>query len=706
MYLTQDDFEDRLNQARQRGANDEQVAQLRVKYQGSVKPKDNLIVGAAKAIAKPAVDFGRDVVGGTYAANAAAAEILGRLTVDPQNKNKRFDREIQRGLSFMTPRGKDAALDQSAIPTKQVELGIQRGAGAGSYLVPGGSTLKAAVGMGAVSGALYGASQGEHIDPMNIAKGGAGGFVGGGAGYGLVKGTGALINAGKGAYNKVGKKATDVVAAKAQQGYNKATPSNYAKAIEEHGLDLNELTRKHVPAGSSYDDLLGTVKERGNGGLFKTKIEAAEAVIDSEIRTAGTNTRIPVDDFVAEIRKQAKELLRVPGNEKNAEALLSLAKDTERLYKNGVTPKRLLEIKRAADSKYGSAVVDEATGSVAAQFQKSLGNYARNKLKSSFPDVADALDLETELYILKPILNKARATANTQGSSIRTGNVTSLKSPLQWADAYLNNPEAASRLLNVDKSFKAMPMTNIDPKIASGAGRGLGFVGGASMSQVENPEEVNQFSNKYNSGNNYKGSENSNGQINHNQNINPQAQQVKPGTVIKPGQAALLASQGVSLNQYWVVSPDGTKIWNPNSQKFIPYEPSVWEDSSRKLTDKQRGYVGAAQIGEEMLGLLGSGNTSTGPIAGRLSNVASKFGIEDPEQTALRSKIATARTVARNALLGANMSDQEINSYLDAMFDINQPTEILRQRLQTFIEDMNTLAATDTEGSIDLGGLQ
>ena len=87
-------------------------------------------------------------------------------------------------------------------------------------------------------------------------------------------------------------------------------------------------------------------------------------------------------------------------------------------------------------------------------------------------------------------------------------------------------------------------------------------------------------------------------------------------------------------------------------------------------------------------------------MASRLDNLASKFGVQDPDRTALRSKIATARTVARNALLGANMSEQELNSYLDAMFDINRPTEILKQKLQTFIQDMNTLSATDTAGSL------
>ena len=47
--LDQDEFERRLNLARERGANDLQVEALRKKYQSNVKPRDNALVGFGKS---------------------------------------------------------------------------------------------------------------------------------------------------------------------------------------------------------------------------------------------------------------------------------------------------------------------------------------------------------------------------------------------------------------------------------------------------------------------------------------------------------------------------------------------------------------------------------------------------------------------------------------------------------------------------------
>jgi hypothetical protein len=120
----------------------------------------------------------------------------------------------------------------------------------------------------------------------------------------------------------------------------------------------------------------------------------------------------------------------------------------------------------------------------------------------------------------------------------------------------------------------------------------------------------------------------------------------------------------------------------------------------KKLTDKQRSYAGAGMLGSEILSILENSpdSISTGPISGRLSKVAEITGTEDEKQTQLKSKIASARTAARNALLGANMSDKELESYLDATFDITLPAPILLTRVKTFISDMKTLAQTDTTG--------
>ena len=174
---------------------------------------------------------------------------------------------------------------------------------------------------------------------------------------------------------------------------------------------------------------------------------------------------------------------------------------------------------------------------------------------------------------------------------------------------------------------------------------------------------------------------------------------------ISPIEASELAKQGVSLSNLWVINPDGKSIWNPNTQGWVAYDSKVFGSAGAgKLTDKQRSYRGAAMIGTEIAGLLDREESlSVGPLSGRLSKIGEVLGTEAPEQTRLKSQIATARTAARNALLGANMSDRELESFLDATFDINLPLPILKERINIFVQNMNTLAQTDTGNPTLLG---
>lgn len=727
MYITDEELERRLDIGRQRGATEEQIEAKRAQIlaiRGQPKPKDNFITSTVKAIADPAIKAGRDAVGSVVAGGSAVGEAISRIG-DPQNKNKFFDKGIKLGTKIMTPQFARATSDTSmAGANKSIGTGIQRGAGVASYMIPGGKTLKGAAGLGAASGALYGASQGDKLDINNITGGAAGGAVGGAAGYGISKVPGLVknvYNKGKGAVQKT-------LANDATQAYNKASPSMYQKAIEEHGLDINELTRKHVPAGADYDAMLGTIKERGKGGVLGEKMAMAESQLDDAIEQAGGNIRIGVDEFADGLNSEIRALKGIPGNENNIKALEGLVKETKKLYKNGLSAKKLLSLKRTADSKYGAAVVDENTGSVAAQFQKSLGNFARSKLKYYFPEIADALDLETEIFTLRPVLERARGTLGTQGSTIRTGKWSNVGiNPTTWGgipDAiYNSNPSAASRVFSAVKPLEpvigsgAIKSTATLSPIASFAndfvGNRGGFVGsrvGGLVGGTEKVEPYSQDEGYYpeNGVSNNAYGNNGNGQANHSAIINPASNVATPKQTgpVMPMQARLLKSQGVDLKQLWVVHPDGTKIWNPSTQKWVAYNKDVYAvDKPKALTDKQRSYVGAGRLAQDIGDILDSQQSlNIGPVAGRLSKLAEVIGTEQEQQTALKSKIALARTAAKNALLGANMSPQEIESLIDATFDINLPRNVLRERVNQFIQGMNTLAVQDTTG-INEGGM-
>lgn len=379
-------------------------------------------------------------------------------TTDPEEK-KRLLQESRDISSQIEAIGESARKTGDLKPTllldeKQIssrgeiaKTGLKATAGAASYAIPVGTTLKGAAALGAVSGALFGLSEGEDISIDNIIGGAVGGAVGGAA----IHGIGSLFKKAKGGFTKLIGKGEEKLSDIAASHINKATPAQWGKAVEEHGLNLNNMTKKYFPEGGSYDDLLGAIDKRGKGGILKDFITKAEKQISKEFKAGGSATKIPVDDMIKELTKERNSLVKLPGNENNIKALDAFIEGFKARYGKGISPTRLLELKRIADSKFGQAVADETVGSATAQAQKMIANAGRAKLKQLFPKVADALETEMEVYTIQPIMNRARAILNTTGSEIRAGSlkgsVLELLNPFNLADAYLADPRRASKFL-------------------------------------------------------------------------------------------------------------------------------------------------------------------------------------------------------------------------------------------------------------------
>jgi hypothetical protein len=110
--------------------------------------------------------------------------------------------------------------------------------------------------------------------------------------------------------------------------------------------------------------------------------------------------------------------------------------------------------------------------------------------------------------------------------------------------------------------------------------------------------------------------------------------------------------------------------------------------SNKKLSEGDKKFALAEQEASKALKILESGKATTGKIPAITSKFSEFFGTQDVNTTALKSQIATARTAARNALLGANMSDKELESYLDAVFSYSNEPAIIAQKLRSFIGSM------------------
>lgn len=107
---------------------------------------------------------------------------------------------------------------------------------------------------------------------------------------------------------------------------------------------------------------------------------------------------------------------------------------------------------------------------------------------------------------------------------------------------------------------------------------------------------------------------------------------------------------------------------------------------TRSEFDKKFEFAG--RQAQQALDVLQKNNVKTGPIEAILAPGKEMTGLQNESTLDLKSKIAVARTAARNALLGANMSAKELESLLDYVFDFNQPRRTLEQRLKSFVNSM------------------
>lgn len=422
--------------------------------QPTAQPQANqggFLQNLGKAFIDPALNYGK------FALEAANQGVIAAQNINPFSEQSKLrdkvvnltatPEESSRYLQLTSPQ----FLNQQELGkfSNPVSGAIQTGkyaAGAASYLPFGGAGIAGAARSGILGGGLSEVSRDDATVGSVAGAAGIGGVTGG-----ILAGASSLISKGV-------SKIFGGVSGKAAQSINKATPTQFANVVEQLGIDPNTLTRKYVPAGAGYDDLLGPIVQKNKGGILNTTLDDAEKIIQSTIKTAGRGqsaVKVSADDFIKVLKQERKELAKIPGNTANIKALDTFIKDTQKLYKNGITASKLLDIKRAADSKFGAAVVDENVGSVAAQGQKMLANASRVKLKELFPEIADALETQSEILTFRPILARARGTSNTLGSDIRVGDISKVNplNPLTYGkgvDAALANPNVASRALNAE----------------------------------------------------------------------------------------------------------------------------------------------------------------------------------------------------------------------------------------------------------------
>lgn len=573
------------------------------------------------------------------------------------------------------------------------------GAIGGSFIPGVGTIAGGAVGAGLGTVAKQFLDDKEGFDGGEVVKETALGAVGGVAGKVVGKGLsigGKLLSKGAG-------KAVGNLSDEAAQSISKASPTAWRKAAEQHGVDLNNLIKKHVSSGSGYDDLIGEVAKRSNGGTIGKSLEVAEKQIQSTVTGAGRNIRIPADVFMQDLKAEAKVLAMIPGNENKIQAINRIVTSFAKQYKNGVSVKRALDLKRVADSKFGQAVVNDEVGSTATMAQKMIANASRSSIKKMFPEIADALDVQSELLTLKPIFSHARAITKTGGSSIRLGRIG--LNPATWFEAYLDSPERASKLLNMPSMSGGL---GASPQIATLAGRSAAQGAVRAFGGIGYPEgELNG----------------SNQDLNNDisSNNSPHTDSIA-GLGATPQDVSL--TDGAAMETPTLTGYTPEKIYKAYSTAMAQgdktsaaYFRQMWEDESKYQADQaksdkpakksadQQKFANAALAGQQALALLESGDVSSGIGQKFIGSIGEKLGTNSQTQQEYRSSIAVARTAARNAMLGANMTDKELESLGAFIPEYDDAPEVAKTKLRTFVSIMESFGQNFEGTAPDYSGL-
>jgi hypothetical protein len=545
---------------------------------------------------------------------------------------------------------------------------IAKGAiGTMAFFTPGGSTPAGRILSGAIVGGMsgYGASKkGEELPSI------VGGTILGGTTAGALELIGGSYKFLKNLTKRTGKSISDEMA----KELSKASPSDWARVAKEHGWDLNELIKEYFPPGSTYDDVLGKVKERGKGGYLNEILNNAEDKIQQTAKASGSNFRIQPTDLIKNLKKEAKLMRNELGTGKRYEAMLKIIEQVEEKYKKGASLNQMLKTLRAANSKFGKNIVEvSGADAVANAAQKLEANTIRRTLKELFPELGEALDTEAKILTLRPILEKARAIQNTKGSVLREGIAQfDLTKPLTWFEpvkslAGLNKPEVQSKLLGLEKTGLLPTLPEISGTLKTA---GIAKLVSDSSKPRQKPAEKSDYS-QYN--------ENVNINTEHN-TIVPQNNEYitgrSPEEWDRASQKAMLAGD-----------KNSAEFFNKQYEKEINYQKELKKTTTDSSINKT--IVNIDEI------LKSNGKLGYGAIKGRmyesLINAAGGSGVPQ-EIVDLNQRYQLLKLNILKAYQGSRISDADYrlaSKYTPSITDTEETARTKLRVLNSILKSMN-----------------
>lgn len=655
------------------------------------KPVDGLL----GSLINPFINVGKNVLGAGYEAIRGGATALAPLVgvkgenqyslyVDPKTgeaKQNPFLTEQQLSAYDSGATGLENIGRQAVTANSGLQRGVKDSAQVASYAVPfgkGGNLLSKALLPGAAVGLTQGLSQ-DDVTARGVAMSTAGGAIGGG----LLHGAGILGSKAGGKLVGAGEKLLDKSAA----NFMKASPGVFEKASEH--FNINKSFQKYFKPGDKIDDLIGAIGTK-NEGKISSLLGESEAIIDKTIKNSGDDIIATADDLIKPLTKKLEKLSKVAGNENKVNELNKFIAEVKKLYPKGLTSKKLLEVKRIYDEQFGKSVVNDTTGAVIRDSQKSLANTSRGILKDTFGSIKNALDNESELITMRPIFSKARAVAETTGLK-QPGGIGLLDMILGLGGAATGNPLAGAGLIAGRKILQS-------PQALGVMGKAAQKVGGASL-----PASTSNVLNQILSQGAARGGAAATNSVfggteqlpvNQSQNQNYPTDQVAPP--VTTTQDTITQQPDVTQQSKYTLEQLGqmynnatmagdTKAADRIKEMYVMQKDVESLSGGGKKTDKQISEDAVQKLAKEATTLLASG-IKTGMVAGPLEQQKARLGMADQKTLDFNTMIGGLKATIAKARAGTSFTPNEeklLNTYVPVVGDSKQQLETKLRLLQT-----------------------
>ena len=156
-------------------------------------------------------------------------------------------------------------------------------------------------------------------------------------------------------------------------------------------------------------------------------------------------------------------------------------------------------------------------------------------------------------------------------------------------------------------------------------------------------------------------------------------------------------SAGLTAGQQGVLTPEMLNIaqLTLTPTEFAKLE-AIYERQQKtteppKMTEKQRAYQGSADLADDAIKLLETGNVKGGIGRGVIGKVGEKLGTLSEDEQNYRSTVSLLRTAVKNALLGAAMSQQEMESIEGAIPEFNDDVKTAKRKLEQLKKNLPKL---------------